>query len=147
MKKIALSLAILAAIGSSLPAQARDTQLMMPLASAMADNDAQARLGDDVKFYFGKQKTPSVLKKLGTDQTNQKTNSFGKSPEQSCNWAFLSAMLKLKARAQQLGANAVVNIVSNYRNIENSSTTEFECHDGAVMTGVALKGDFVKLKR
>lgn len=60
MKKIAVFLTILAAIGSSLPAQARDTQLMMPLASAMADNDAQARLGDDVKFYFGKQKTPRV---------------------------------------------------------------------------------------
>ena len=146
MKKLILTVAVFAAIGSTLPAQARDTKLMMPLDAAMAENDAQGRLGDDVKFYFGKQKTPAVLKKLGTDQTSQKTNSFGKSPEKSCNWAFLSAMLRLKARAQELGANAVVNIVSNYKNIENSSETEFECHDGAMMTGVALKGDFVKTK-
>ncbi len=146
MKKLTLTLAATAAIASALPAQARDTKLMMPLDAAMADNDAQSRLGDDVKFYFGKQKTPTVLKKLGTDQTSQKTTSFGKSAEKSCNWAFLSAMLRLKARAQELGANAVVNIVSNYKNIENSSETEFECHDGAMMTGVALKGDFVKIK-
>ncbi|MFC0250535.1 hypothetical protein [Massilia consociata] len=48
---------------------------------------------------------------------------------------------------KQLGANAVVNIVSNYKNVENSSATEFECHDGAMMTGVALKGEFVRIKQ
>jgi hypothetical protein len=28
-----------------------------------------------------------------------------------------------------------------------SSDTQFECHDGALMSGVALKGDFVKLAK
>jgi uncharacterized protein YbjQ (UPF0145 family) len=148
MKKLVLTVAVsAAAIAATAPAQARDTKLMLPLAAAMADNDAQNRLGDDVKFYFGSQKTPAVLQKLGSDQTSQKTNSFGKSAEKSCNWAFLSAMLRLQARAKELGANAVVNIVSNYKNVEMSSETEFECHDGALMTGVALKGDFVKIKQ
>jgi uncharacterized protein YbjQ (UPF0145 family) len=148
MKKLLLTVAVsAAAIAATAPAQARDTKLMLPLAAAMADNDAQNRLGEDVKFYFGSQKTPAVLQKLGSDQTSQKTNSFGKSAEKSCNWAFLSAMLRLQARAKELGANAVVNIVSNYKNVEMSSETEFECHDGALMTGVALKGDFVKIKQ
>jgi uncharacterized protein YbjQ (UPF0145 family) len=145
MNKIVLTIALAAAIGSTLPAQARDSKMMMPIAGAMADNDAAGRLGDSVKFYFGKQKTPKVLKKLSSDQTSQKTNSFGKSPEKACNWAFLSAMLRLQARAKELGADAVVNIVSNYKNEEMSSETEYECHDGAMMTGVALKGDFVKI--
>jgi uncharacterized protein YbjQ (UPF0145 family) len=148
MKKLLLTVAVsAAAIAATAPAQARDTKLMLPLAAAMADNDAQNRLGEDVKFYFGSQKTPAVLQKLGSDQTSQKTNSFGKSAEKSCNWAFLSAMLRLQARAKELGANAVVNIVSNYKTVEMSSETEFECHDGALMTGVALKGDFVKIKQ
>jgi len=147
MKKLLLSVAVCAAaIAAVAPAQARDTKHMMSIDAAMNDNDAKNRLGDSVKFYFGKQATPAIAKKLGTDQTSQKTNSFGKSPEKSCNWAFLSAMLRLQARAQELGADAVVNIVSNYKNVENASDTEFECHDGALMTGVALKGDFVKLK-
>jgi uncharacterized protein YbjQ (UPF0145 family) len=127
-------------------AQARDTKLMLPLAAAMSDNDAQNRLGDTVKFYFGSQPTPPVLERLAIDQTSQKTNSVGKSAEKACNWAFLSAMLRLQARARELGADAVVNIVSNYKNVETSSDTEFECHDGAMMSGVALKGQFVKLK-
>jgi uncharacterized protein YbjQ (UPF0145 family) len=135
-----------ALVGSAAAAQARDTKMMLPLAAAMSDNDAQHRLGDSVKFYFGKQPTPAVLERLGTDQTSQKTNSVGKTAERSCNWAFLSAMLRLQQRARELGANAVINIVSNYKNVETSSETEFECHDGAIMSGVALKGEFVKLK-
>lgn len=146
MKKIILTIATVAAVGASLPAQARDTKLMLPLAGAMAANDAQARLGDSVKFYFGNQKTPEIATRLGSDKTSQKTNSVGKSPDTACNWAFLSAMLRLQKRATELGADAVVNIVSNYKNEEMSSESEFECHDGAMMAGVALKGEFVKLK-
>ncbi|NNG21858.1 excinuclease ATPase subunit [Telluria aromaticivorans] len=147
MRKLILSIAVTAAaIASIAPAQARDSKMMMSLEKAMAANDAQSRLGGDVKFYFGKQATPKMLEQLGTDKTSQKTNSFGKSPETACNWAFLSAMLRLQERARELGANAVVNIVSNYKNVEMSSETEFECHDGAMMTGVALKADFVKVK-
>jgi uncharacterized protein YbjQ (UPF0145 family) len=136
-----------AAIAIAMPAQARDSKLMLPLAAAMSANDAQNRLGETVKFYFGKQATPPVLERLSVDQTSQKTNAFGKSAETSCNWAFLSAMLRLQQRAHELGANAVINIVSNYKNIEMSSETQFECHDGALMSGVALKGEFVKLKQ
>jgi uncharacterized protein YbjQ (UPF0145 family) len=55
-------------------------------------------------------------------------------------------MLQLQKRAHAVGANAVVNIVSNYGNVPMSSETEFECHDGAIMSGVALKGDFVKIE-
>jgi uncharacterized protein YbjQ (UPF0145 family) len=144
--KTALACALLM-LGMATTAQARDTRLMMPLAAAMSANDAQARLGDSVKFYFGNQPTPKVAEHLGVDKTSHKTNSVGKSPETSCNWAFLSAMLQLQKHAREIGADAVINIVSNYKNVEMSSDTQFECHDGALMTGVALKGDFVKLAK
>jgi uncharacterized protein YbjQ (UPF0145 family) len=137
----------LLALGVTTAAQARDTKLLLPLSTAMSANGAQSRLGDSVKFYFGNQPTPKVLERLGSDQTSQKTNSFGKSPETACNWAFLSAMLRLQQRARELGADAVINIVSNYKNVEMSSDTQFECHDGAIMSGVALKGEFVKLAK
>ena len=55
---------------------------------------------------------------------------------------FLSAMMQLEKRAKELGANAVVNIVSFYQKNVVLSATEFECHAGAV----ALKGDFVKIE-
>ena len=146
MKKTMLTLVLAAsATAAALPAVAADRQMMMPIEGAMNVNDAKGRRGDTVKFYFGDQKTPAVASKITSDSTSQKTNSVGKSPEEACNWAFLSAMLALKKKAESVGANAVVNIVSNYKHKEMSSQTEFECHDGNIVSGVALKAEFVKL--
>lgn len=146
MNKLILSVVLCgSALGAAIPAQASDTVVMLPIAAALDANDARARLGDSVKFYFADQPTPKVLQKIITDKTSLRTNGFGKSAEKSCNWVFLSAMLSLQKRAQEVGANAVVNIVSNYNNQENASRTEFECHDGAIMSGVALKGDMVRI--
>lgn len=130
---------------ATMSAHAADKQVMMPLAAAMDSGTAKAKLGDSVKFYFGDQKTPAVLTRLGSSKTSQKTNAFNKSDAEACNWVFLSAMIQLQKHAQQVGANAVVNIVSNYKNNEVSSATEFECHVGNIVAGVALKGDFVKV--
>ncbi len=132
-------------IGVTWPTHARDTKYLLPIAAALEVKDAKDKLDGSIKFFFGNQETPKVLTKLGTDVTNLKTNSVGKSDEKACNWVFLSAMVQLEKRAKQLGANAVVNIVSYYKKDVMSSPTEFECHAGAVIAGVALKGDFVKI--
>ena len=127
------------------PLHARDTRHLLPIAAAMETKDAQDKLDGSVKFFFGDQAAAQVLTKLGSDVANRKTNAFGKSDEKACNWAFLSALVALEKRAQQLGANAVINVVSYYNKKVMSSTTEFECHAGAVIAGVVLKGDFVKI--
>jgi uncharacterized protein YbjQ (UPF0145 family) len=128
------------------PSSARDTKYMLPIAAALETQDAKQKLEGSVKFFFGSQETPKILTKLGSDVPNLKTNAVGKSDEKACNWVFLSAMIQLEKRAKQLGANAVLNIVSYYHKNVVSSATEFECHAGAVMAGVALKGDFVKVE-
>lgn len=128
-----------------LPAHARDDRLLMPISVAMESSDTKEKLDGSIRYYFGHQKTPKVLQKLGSDSSNKKTNAFGKSDEKACQWAFLSAMLSLEQRAKELGANAVINIVSNYKKVEMSSETEYECHAGGIMAGVALKADFVKV--
>jgi uncharacterized protein YbjQ (UPF0145 family) len=146
MKGRILSLIIAGSlIATASPIHARDTKYLLPIETALAVKDAQDKLDGSIKFFFGNQQTPPILAKLGTDVSNRKTNAFGKSDERACNWAFLSAMVALEKRAQQLGANAVVNIVSYYQKVTMSSPTEFECHAGAVIAGVALKGDFVKI--
>lgn len=45
-----------------------------------------------------------------------------------------------------MGADHVDGIVSNYKKMEYSSPTEYECHVGGVVAGVALKGTLVKGK-
>jgi uncharacterized protein YbjQ (UPF0145 family) len=146
MKRIFhLTSAVVLTLSGAWPAYARDDKLMFPIAPALEAKDAKEKLDGSVKFYFGDQQTPQILTKFGTDVTNQKTNAVGKSDEKACNWVFLSAMIQLDKRAKQLGANAVVNIVSYYKKNVMSSPTEFECHAGAIIAGVALRGEFVKI--
>ena len=141
-----MSMAVLIlCLAIALPAHGRDTKHLLPIAVAMETKDAQDKLDGSVKFYFGDQAPPQVVTVLGSDVSNRKTNAFGKSDENACHWAFLSAMVALQTRAQQMGANAVINIVSYYNKRVMSSATEFECHAGAIMAGVALKGNFVKI--
>ncbi len=146
MKRLPVLLSIAGfMLGHVAPATARDTQYLLPISAALEIKDPKTKLDGSVKFFFGNQETPQIIAKLGSDVTNLKTNAVGKSDEAACNWVFYSAMLQLERRAKQLGANAVVNIVSYYQKNVMSSATEFECHAGAVIAGVALKGEFVKI--
>jgi len=147
MKKLHSVMALLVLAAAPLCASAADKMVLLPIAGAMAANNAQQRLDVGVKFYFADQPTPKVQTKITSDKTSLRTNGFGKSAEKACNWVFLSAMLSLQKRAQEVGADAVVNIVSNFNDKEMASQTEFECADGAIMAGVALKGDFVKFAK
>jgi len=52
--------------------------------------------------------------------------------------------MDFEQRAKKAGANAVVNIVSYYKNVEMASATEFECHAGAAAHAI-LRGDLIKL--
>jgi len=111
----------------------------------MNTSTALEQLNTGVEFYFGAQKHAKVIKSFGEDFTNKKTNAFNKNDKTACEWVFLSAMLQLQEKARQLGANAVVNIHSYYKKISFVSETEYECHAGGIIAGVALKGTFVKL--
>lgn len=145
MKKTVYTIFALLIASAAVTAQARDTKLMMPIEAALEAPQAKEKLGDTVKFYFGAKKTPKVLHKLGSDTTSLKTNAFNKSDSVACNWVFLSAMLSLQKHAREVGANAIVNIVSYHDKVEVSSETEFECHAGGLMAGVSFKADFVKI--
>jgi uncharacterized protein YbjQ (UPF0145 family) len=53
--------------------------------------------------------------------------------------------MQLQERARREGGNAVINIVSNYKDIPFSSETQYECGAGNVVGGVALRGEVVQL--
>ena len=99
-----------------------------------------------VSFYFGEQNHPPIKENHGKFTTNKKTNAFGKSDLKACQWVMMSALLQLHKRAQSMGANAVVNIKSNYKNREVSTETNYTCGAGATIAGVALIGTIVVLK-
>ena len=76
--------------------------------------------------------------------SNKKTNSVGKSDLEACRWAFLSAVKQFQERAKAEGASQVVNLISYYKKVPYRSASEFECHSGNLMSGVALKGDLAR---
>lgn len=126
-------------------AQARDTVHMLSVESAMNTPDAKQKLDPSIKFIFADAPHGKVLEEHGNFVTNKKTNAFGKSDQAACNWVMLSALLSLQDRVRTEGGNAVINIESYYKQQPNVSRTEFDCHAGAIMAGVALRGDVVTL--
>lgn len=124
-------------------AHARDSRLRFPIADALDGNAAIGKINPRIRLYFAGQSIPAVRKTFGGGRTNKKTNALNKTDWRACEWVFLSAVIQMQARAEQLGANAVINIRSNYKNREFSSPTQFECGAGNVIAGVALKGEFV----
>ena len=129
------------------PLHAADKVYHLSIKDAMETKDAKEKLSGEVKFYFGKQSHPAIRSNLGEYVSNKKANSFGKNNETACQRSFLSAMISLEDRAKKLGADAVVGIESYYKKVPFSSTTQFECHAGTLMAGVALRGKFVKTGR
>ena len=120
--------------------QARDTEYKLRIDEVLQDPEFKDRLGGDVDFYFGDQRAPKVGKTFGEFVSNRKTNSFGKPDEQACRWAMLSALLSLRDRAEEMGGNAVTKIVSYYKKNTQASSTDYVCHAGNIVAGVALKG-------
>jgi hypothetical protein len=147
MKKIAcstLALGVAFAIGGS--AHARNVKYLLPISAALEAPDIKEKPDGSVKFFFGKQETPTVVARLGSDAPYHKSTTRRTSDDFACKRAFLLALVALEKRAKQLGANGVINIISYFRNSETSSMTEFECHAGA-SAGVGLRGDFVKISQ
>ena len=144
MKKILLALVL---TSTSMVSIARDDIADYSVVEAMSIKKISSAIGNNVSFYFDGQKHAKAEETFGEFQSNKKTNAFMKSDKEACQWAFASAMKSLRERAVKEGGNAVINIRSNYKGNMTSSSTTFKCGAGAVMAGVTLVGDVVRLPK
>jgi uncharacterized protein YbjQ (UPF0145 family) len=127
-------------------AHAADRKVMQSFQEAVQNATTAGKLDGTVKFYLaGSGPTGKVVE--ANVVTNRKTNAFGKSDGEACDWAAQSALISLQEAAKKAGANAVINIVSYYKKSENRDNANYECHAGAVVAGVALKGDLAIVKK
>jgi len=142
--KHTIGLGLIAALLSS-PVLAADRTVYLPLEEAVAAAKAAGKIDGSVRFYLaGSGPKGQILQRDSV--TNKKTNAFGKSDAVACQYVAQSAIIALHNAAKQAGANAVTNIVSFYKRNEYKDATNYECHAGAVIAGVALKGDLTKVK-
>lgn len=143
MKNIVSKVVVAALVLTSSSALARDTRYLLKIADVLSMPEAAGRLDANIKFYFGKQKAPAGESR-GEVVANEKTNSANKSDEEACRWVMLSALMNLQKRAKAVGATSIVGIESYYKKNVFSSETEFECHAGTFVSGVALRGQMQK---
>ncbi len=128
----------------SVNASAKDDRLKFAIEPLLSSEKAKQALLD-VPVYFAGQSHPAPTKTWGETSTSRKTNAFGKSEQEACEWVLLSALKVLQESALKNGMNAVVDIKSNYKHNEFVSSSQFECGSGTFVSGVALKGTLVKL--
>lgn len=143
MRKTLSKWVVVAVVVGSGAALARDTKYLLKIADVLAMPDAAGRLDPNIKFYFGKTKAPKGESR-GEIVVNPKTNAANKGDEAACRWVMLGALTELQQRAKAMGATSIVGIESFYKKVPFSSETEFECHAGAIVAGVALRGQLVK---
>ncbi|AXQ29284.1 hypothetical protein D0B54_11545 [Solimonas sp. K1W22B-7] len=118
----------------------------MPVQDVLDSAEAQGPLDGTVQFHFAGQPRPEVLEQLGTQATNRVTSAAGRSDEEACRWAMLAALKDLQAEAKKQGANAVVDIHSNYRGWVYNSPTQYECHSGMVNAKLTIRGTIAKVR-
>ena len=137
--------ALALSIACSAPALAADRTVFLPLQPAIEAAQAAGKIDGSVKFYLAGTGPKGKVLEAGV-VTNRKTNAFAKKDAEACLWVAQSAVIALHEAAKKAGANAVTNIVSYYRKNEYSSKTDYECHAGAMVAGVALRGDLAQVK-
>lgn len=136
---------LLVTLSLSLSLQARDDRIKLPIKTVMDRALSEGMIDGSVTFYWGDTEHNKAETSFGEITTSNKTNAFNKSDSEACEWAMLGAIKKFHRKAKQLGANAIVNIESNYKHQPFNSTEQFECGAGSFMAGVALKANFIKL--
>lgn len=125
---------------------AKDKIVHFPFANAVAAATQSGKLDGSVKFYLAGNPPSGRVTVLKDDvSVNRKTNAFGKRDQPTCDWALQSALISLQAEAKQAGANAVIDIVSDYGH-EYRDSQNYECHVGFLMSGVIMKGKLAKVQ-
>ncbi len=124
-------------------AGARDTFHDLSVEAALKSPSASGMRA--IPIFMAGQDHPAAGESIETATSNRRTNAFGKSDEDACAIAFLSAIIALQDRATALGGSAVVDIKSITKHNDLTSATEYRCVSGALIANVALTGTIVKL--
>jgi len=143
MRTVAMTCALILSVLVATHAYSRDDKYVWPIKAALDSAEPRQKPDGSVKFFFGKESTLRIASSLGSVRPHGKARTRRSDDIEACNVAFLAALMDFEQRAKKAGRNAVVNIVSYYKNVEMASATEFECHAGAAAHAI-LRGDLVK---
>jgi hypothetical protein len=141
LKLSVLALTALASAAVALPAHARKDVANFPISAVTSHPEYAARVGD-FRFVFGD--APIRGATVGQTNTRKTTNGFGRSDQDACVWAMLSALIAIKNDAIARGGTSVQGIKSVTDGAGLSSATEFQCVSGTTNSRVYLQGTIVR---
>lgn len=141
MRRVGLLWLGLLCLCAASPAAARDVVYHLPIAQALQSPDA-AKLGN-FKFVFADEPATGYTK-IREYLADERSHFHGRTEEMACQANFLDALNDLRKKSQDEGGDAAIGIVSYYREVTFSSTTQYECHAGSNGVFVWLKGVLVK---
>jgi|SRR5258706_11659398 len=134
----ALTIAVIATISGP---PARAAVIVMDFQQALNSDDVKSALGHDVAFYLSGMTTPTIQKTFQVVGGRSTTIRGSGTPQKNCLRVLLKVLQTLHDQARRQGGNAVVNIVSDYKNKEVANSSTIECYTGdTVMAHVTLKG-------
>lgn len=141
MKKSLFAVSVAVALAAPLACHARDTTHYLDFQSVVEAATAAGQLDGSVRFYLKGQHVPGKITQTFPDaSSSKKTNAANKSDEDACAWALRSVLISFQENAKKHNANAVVDLVSFYNRREYVDSSKFECHAGAILAGVVLRG-------
>jgi len=141
LKKLIQLIMAAGLIAQTQTSAASDKFLDLPVDAALKGPHASTLR--DVPVFMSGQDHPAATKTLGEYTANRRTNAFGKSDEEGCTIAFLSAIISLQDRAKAEGGSAVVDIKSITKHNDLVSASQYRCVTGAFVANVALTGTIV----
>lgn len=148
MHKTILLLLTCGLLAISSPAAAADNVLIMDPQVALSSDEFKAALGNDVAFYFIGAAKPAVKTQMEEVLINKRTTLSLGPQEANCRRALLAAFRDLKARAKKRGGDAVVNLVSFYKEHYTADSKMVECHSSSdVRAHVILRGNVAQLDK
>jgi len=135
--RIASIVSILAIGALASPAMAVDEVVKYKIQGGIATGKASTRdqIKDDIALYFGKQKTPAVVKKIWEGDSTQ--TSGRRSPQERCETAFASAIVEgggrrmsTAVRAHEAGTAGLGTRIDAYD--WSSLSTHLDAHGWAI---------------
>lgn len=144
-KMLMLSTTVVLSLAPVTVTQARDVTLTQPYRDVLSLPDANERLDPSVRLFFGDQRYPDPTSTRGDYFVDRSANSIVRTEVGACRAIALDNLVTLQERARAIGANAVVNIVSDFKQQERHDADTYTCRGGNFTANVALKGTMVTL--
>jgi len=143
-----LLLLICGLLAVSSPAAWADDVLIMDPQKALSSDEFKRAMGNDVTFYFTGAATPAVKTNMEEFLVDRVTRRSSGPPETNCRRVLLAAFRDFQAHARKKGGNAVVNMLSFYRNHYAADSTMVECHiTSEVKARIVLRGNIAQIEK